>query len=119
MTRRGTMLVFAGTLLLAAAAARGQVVIDMPPPVPAAADRPETLLRGDVGALAMARYAGARTAPRDFYVSPGPAWWWYRRVGVFPCGYRYPFAFFPCGYGFWPTCGFGPYGHARVVVASR
>ena len=91
--------VFAATAILAwAAALHGQVVIDMPPPPLTKPAEP-----ADVGAVALARYAGARTWPVHVYSSPGGTSWRFRRVG-----------FFPPGLGYQPHWGFSPFRHPQV-----
>ncbi len=90
------------------AALHGQVVIDMPPPPPPPptdqTDQTEPAKPVDVGAVALARYAGARTRPVHVYSSPGWASWRFRRVG-----------FFPPGLGFQPHWGFSPYRRPQVL----
>ncbi len=73
----------------------GQVVIDLPAPKKTAAvvmtageAQPAPDAAAEVGELALARYARARSRPRDGYPRQGDLWWSYDFYGnVGNCGY--------------------------------
>ncbi len=78
----------------------GQVVIDMPAPnnrTPAesttASTPPPQAEQGDVGDLALARYARARAGPRDTYPNRGWPWSPYGSYGSYG-SWGYPWGFF-------------------------
>lgn len=94
------------TVAVLAAAAPGQVIINMPPPPgPSAADD-----QVGVGTVALTRYAYARRWPRQTWFAP-PTPWPYRSYGYWPFpyfGYPHIRPYFRPYYG-WPAFGFWPY----------
>lgn len=98
-----------------AAAAPGQVMIDMPPAPPAPVSGAAEAAP-DLGDVALHRYSQSRVWPRDTYSSPGAWWWWSRPVGYFPPGYAGPWPYDrSCWWGspWWgyPGWGWGWYGY--------
>ena len=119
-------------LALAAPAASGDVVIDMPPPAP----RPATVTTyeashaangrtTDLGHLALNRYALARYAPWP-RICPRPIAFWYSSVSGFPIfgsGFGFPFGWHGFADGFREGFGqlnvFGPHIHRDRFVDIR
>ena len=104
-------------VLVCAAAASAQVVIDMPPP-PAdyATDYEE---ENDVGAVALDRYAGARTFPTDTYASPAWGGWWGWPYRAFGYGYGYGYGWSPFWWGHRWGYPWWRWGHGRGIWRVR